>query len=63
MSLYCRLFEALLKESLPKLYDELVLVKKISAEIYLVEWFYTFFSRGFEYEITLRIWDLLAYEG
>ena len=36
--------------------------RSIQSEIYLVEWFYTFFSRGLSYEFTLKIWDYLAYE-
>lgn len=61
LTVYCRTFESILKDSYPKVYKALA-DKNIQAEVYLVEWFYTFFSRGISYKNTLKIWDRLAYQ-
>ena len=61
LTVYCRTFENILKDAYPKIYKALS-DKNIQAEVYLVEWFYTFFSRGVSYKNTLKIWDRLAYQ-
>ena len=33
----------------------------VQSEIYLIEWLFTFFSRGFAFETTLKFWDHLLY--
>jgi len=33
----------------------------VQSEIYLIEWLFTFFSRGFSFETTLKFWDHLLY--
>ena len=37
--------------------------QKIDPNIFLVEWFYTIFSRAFSFETTLKLWDHLLYFG
>ena len=33
----------------------------IQSEIFLIEWMFTFFSRGFHFETTLKFWDHLLF--
>lgn len=61
LTCYCRTFDLLLEEKLPKT-SKILAERSIHSEIFLVEWFYTFFSRGLSYEFTLKIWDYLTYE-
>ena len=35
----------------------------IDPQLFLVEWFYTIFSRSLSFEGTLKFWDLLMYHG
>lgn len=60
--IYCKTFDYLLKDVNSGAYDMLQ-KKHISSEVFLVEWFYTFFSRGLNFETTLKIWDHMAYVG
>lgn len=55
-------FCANLKEKKPKLSKHLE-EHAITADIYLVEWAYTFFSRAFELELASKIWDIWLCEG
>lgn len=43
-SIYCRTFDYLLKDINSSVY-EILQRKHLSSEIFLIEWFYTFFSR------------------
>lgn len=62
IALYCRTFDLLLDENQPKL--SLVLKEEnIHSEIYLIEWFYTMFSRSFSIPVVLKIWDLFLFFG
>jgi hypothetical protein len=36
---------------------------KIDPQLFLVEWFYTIFSRSLSFEGTLKFWDQLLYHG
>ena len=61
-SIYCKTFDYLLKDVNSAAY-EMLQRKQINSEFFLVEWFYTFFSRGWNFEATLKIWDHMAYFG
>ena len=61
-TIYCKTFDFLLKDINSSVY-ELLQKKQINSEIFLVEWFYTFFSRGLNFETTLKVWDHMAYYG
>ena len=57
-----RVFDILLKEALPEVSKHLENLK-IQSEIFLIEWFFTLFSRGHSLETTMKIWDLFGYQG
>ena len=52
----------LLYDSHHELADKLVRVN-IDPQLFLVEWFYTIFSRSLSFEGTLKFWDQLMYHG
>lgn len=60
VSTICRGFEALLEDYLPELSKRLSELC-IQSEIYLIEWLFTFFSRGLSIETTLKFWDHLLF--
>jgi hypothetical protein len=57
-----RCFDLLLLEYSPDIAQKLVL-QRIDSQIFLVEWFFTIFSRALSFEATLKFWDQLAYAG
>ena len=62
IALYCRTFDLLLAESNLKVAERLRYYG-IHSEIFLIEWFYTMFSRSFSIPVVLKIWDMLLFYG
>lgn len=60
--MFCRTFDALLENEIPWLFEQLSDLN-INSEIFLIEWFYTFFGRAFSLPTVLKIWDLMLYHG
>jgi hypothetical protein len=52
----------LLEDHIPWLFEQLNDLG-IDTEIFLIEWFYTFFGRAFTLSTVLRVWDLFVYYG
>lgn len=55
-------FESNLRENRPRTYRHLEGLR-ITPDMYLVEWAYTFFSRAFSLSLASKIWDLWIGEG
>lgn len=60
ISTLCRAFELLLAEHSSELAERMDQMG-IQAEIYLVEWLFTLFSRGLSIEATHKFWDHLIF--
>lgn len=57
-----RCFDLLLLEYSPHIAEKLR-AQRVDSQIFLVEWFFTVFSRALSFEATLKFWDQLAYAG
>ena len=62
IALYCRTFDYLLSQSYESVSVKLEEIL-LHSEIYLIEWFYTMFSRSFSLETVWKVWDLFVYYG
>lgn len=62
ISLYCKTFDHLLEDTVPWLFEQLSDLN-INTEMFLIEWFYTFFGRAFSLATVLKVWDWLIYYG
>jgi hypothetical protein len=56
----CRTFESLLEDALPSVSQQLSSMG-VQSEIFLIEWLFTFFSRGLSLDTTLKFWDQLLF--
>eukprot|EP01017_Pseudomicrothorax_dubius_P036491 TRINITY_DN5229_c0_g1_i3.p1 TRINITY_DN5229_c0_g1~~TRINITY_DN5229_c0_g1_i3.p1 ORF type:complete len:263 (-),score=49.78 TRINITY_DN5229_c0_g1_i3:355-1143(-) len=59
---YIRAFDYFLELRYKKMYDKLKSCG-ISSDIFLVEWFFTLFSRAFTLSTVVKLWDLFLYNG
>ncbi len=57
----CRVFDELLMGENSCLCEKLFKELEIRSEVFVVEWFFTFFSRGISPMTILKVWDLVLY--
>ena len=60
---HLQIYELLFSMHLPTLFNEIVKVHEISAEIYLLDWFLTAFTKTLPFHIATRVWDGFLLEG
>ncbi|KAG5464456.1 hypothetical protein LSCM1_00644 [Leishmania martiniquensis] len=56
-------FEALMQQKMPKLYDQLHNRHQVQPYFYAVHWFMTVFTYYFNFGLASRIWDMFLCEG
>lgn len=57
MNRYFRLHEILFEYNLPKLYKHFK-EQKVRADLYLIEWIFTLFSKSLPLDVMSRVWDV-----
>lgn len=57
----CRVFDRMLMKVNVKLYNRVVKELHVRSEVFIVDWFWTFYSRNLSPQTILRIWDLFLY--
>lgn len=59
---YFFVFEELLKSHCPKLSKHLI-KEGVTPQLYATQWFMTVFSYNMPFDVVLRLWDIVMYEG
>ncbi|XP_014676975.1 PREDICTED: TBC1 domain family member 14-like [Priapulus caudatus] len=62
MKAYFATYEELFEENLPKLYTHFEKLN-VTADIYLIEWLYTSFSKSLPLDVACRVWDIFCRDG
>eukprot|EP01016_Furgasonia_blochmanni_P043546 TRINITY_DN5933_c0_g1_i1.p1 TRINITY_DN5933_c0_g1~~TRINITY_DN5933_c0_g1_i1.p1 ORF type:complete len:337 (-),score=57.15 TRINITY_DN5933_c0_g1_i1:62-985(-) len=62
IEVYFKCFDHFLRDKSPNVFKHFQ-ERDVTPDMYLVEWFYTLFSRSFTFENTLKLWDLFLFHG